>query len=222
METISATQKNNTKLPEQPSIPSSLPETSDKTETTPTQQQTLAAIATASLPDTATPSQDSANESSMYQNPISQPAEAPPEHPAIDNQQTETTLSPSVSSEPIDTVNVVKKTGAEPLFTVHFKFDSSKLKALSSQVTSDLLNAAKSCSKQIKLTGHTCNLGPDFGNSFLGMNRAKAVKKLLISLGIEPSRIVTTSEGMNQPAAPNDTTEGQALNRRTELTCLDY
>jgi len=110
---------------------------------------------------------------------------------------------------------------SDALYTVHFKLDSSKLKSLSTTEVSDLLNAAQRCEKQIKLTGHTCNLGTDSSNKILGLTRAKAVKKLLVNNGVEPQRIVTTSEGMNKPSASNDTQTGQALNRRTELSCLN-
>ncbi len=222
LEAISTTQQNNIKISQQPLTPSTPPEITGLVETPPTPQPETGANATLSDPDTANSDQDSLNEPNPQQSPIDHPIEYNPASAAIDTQKADSAISPPVSSQPIDSLNDLKKTGAEPLFTVHFKFDSSKLKSLTSNEISDLLNAAKSCSKQIKLTGHTCSLGSDSSNSFLGLTRAKAVKKLLISLGIEPNRIVTTSEGMNQPTAPNDTKEGQALNRRTELTCLEY
>lgn len=109
----------------------------------------------------------------------------------------------------------------EALFTVHFKFDSSKLNALSSSESAELIDAAKRCAKLIKLTGHTCNLGTDASNQILGLTRAKAVKKLLLKHGFDSSRIITTSAGMSNPRAANDTPAGQALNRRTELSCQD-
>lgn len=106
-------------------------------------------------------------------------------------------------------------------FTVYFKFDSSKLTLASVNSANELLSAAKNCQNLIKLNGHTCNLGSDAANLQLGLMRANAVKKLLIANGIGATAILTTSEGMRRPAAPNDTKEGQALNRRVELQCVD-
>lgn len=107
------------------------------------------------------------------------------------------------------------------LFTVYFKFSSSKLTLLNPEQTRELLSAAQSCPGKIQLTGHTCNLGTNTSNQLLGLARAKAVANWLVTKGIARKRIVTASEGMQKPSAPNDTRVGQALNRRTELSCLD-
>ncbi|MBD9357155.1 OmpA family protein [Methylomonas albis] len=106
-------------------------------------------------------------------------------------------------------------------FTVYFKFDSSKLTLASANSANELLSAAKNCQSLIKLNGHTCNLGSDAANLQLGLMRANAVKKLLLAKGIGATAIITASEGMRKPVAPNDTKEGQALNRRVELQCVD-
>lgn len=110
---------------------------------------------------------------------------------------------------------------AVPRFTVYFKFDSGQLAQQSAAAAAELLSAAQSCSGRVRLVGHTCNLGTDAGNLALGRIRANAVKKMLVARGIPKQNIVTASEGMARPAAPNDTKAGQALNRRVELHCLD-
>lgn len=135
--------------------------------------------------------------------------EAPPASETIPPAHPTENAPPAVSSS------------SEALFTVHFKLDSSKLNALSSSESAELINAAKRCSKLIKLTGHTCNLGTDASNQILGLTRARAVKKLLQKHGFDSNRIITTSAGMTNPVAANDTPAGQALNRRTELSCQD-
>lgn len=111
-------------------------------------------------------------------------------------------------------------TGA--LFTVYFKLDSSKVSTLSKTETKTFITLAKSCPKQISLTGHTCNLGTDAVNQQLGWTRANALKKVLISHGIAAQRIVTASEGMRNPIVPNSNKSGQALNRRVELYCVEH
>ena len=105
------------------------------------------------------------------------------------------------------------------LATVYFKFDSSKPVSRRVNEFDDLFNAAKRCS-EIKLTGHTCNLGSALRNQQLGLARADALKKILVGRGYAAERVFTESAGMNEPAAPNDTKAGQALNRRVVLQCL--
>jgi outer membrane protein OmpA-like peptidoglycan-associated protein len=162
--------------------------------------------------------------------PVAQPAEIaavstakPVEASTADTTVAQTESQAPQPSEAIPPVNdtSVVNSSSEALFTVHFKLDSSKLNALSSSESAELINAAKRCTKLIKLTGHTCNLGTDASNKTLGLTRAKAVRKLLLNNGFDANRIITTSEGMNNPVASNDTPAGQALNRRTELSCQD-
>lgn len=171
---------------------------------------------------------------SAIEPPVAQPAEIaavsaqkPAETPTTD---TTTAQTENQAPQPSETIPPAIPTGnettainssAEALFTVHFKLDSSKLNALSRSESAELINAAKRCAKLIKLTGHTCNLGTDASNKTLGLTRAKAVKKLLLNNGFAADRIITTSAGMNNPVAANDTPAGQALNRRTELACQD-
>ncbi len=116
----------------------------------------------------------------------------------------------------------VAKSSADALFTVYFKLDSSKVSTLSKTETKTFITLAKSCPKQISLTGHTCNLGADAVNQQLGWTRANALKKVLVSHGIATQRIVTASEGMRKPIAPNSNKSGQALNRRVELHCVEH
>ena len=49
------------------------------------------------------------------------------------------------------------------------------------------------------------------------MLRAIAMKKLLVSSGVDASRITLVSEGQAKPIASNDTAEGRQKNRRVEL-----
>ncbi|CAD6876736.1 OmpA family protein [Methylomonas fluvii] len=143
-----------------------------------------------------------------------------------DNPQTSDPLpelptEPTAAGIPKASPDSAAQTSGAPSFTVYFKFDSSKLTSESANSSNELLSAAKGCQKRIKLTGHTCNLGSDAANVQLGLTRANAVKKLLVAKGIGSTAIFTASEGMRNPAAPNDTKEGQALNRRVALQCVD-
>lgn len=69
----------------------------------------------------------------------------------------------------------------------------------------------------ITVEGHTDNQGDPSSNWKLSLDRANAVSKLLMVQGIAPERISITGRGQYAPIAPNTTTEGRALNRRTEI-----
>src|SRR5215831_15979533 len=69
----------------------------------------------------------------------------------------------------------------------------------------------------VRLEGYTDNTGDAAANKKLSLDRADAVKAIMVTGGIADSRISTTGYGPDNPIAPNDTEEGRAKNRRTEL-----
>ncbi|MBC8553648.1 MAG: OmpA family protein [Candidatus Brocadiales bacterium] len=69
----------------------------------------------------------------------------------------------------------------------------------------------------IRIEGHTDDVGSAKYNIDLSGKRAKAIKDYLVVKGIEPSRITTKGLGYSQPIADNDTPKGRALNRRAEI-----
>jgi len=68
----------------------------------------------------------------------------------------------------------------------------------------------------VRLEGHTDNTGDAVANKTLSLDRANAIRDLLVQGGIDPSRISTDGWGQEKPIASNDTEEGRAKNRRTE------
>lgn len=74
---------------------------------------------------------------------------------------------------------------------------------------------------RIELSGHTDNTGMEEHNRRLSSDRAEAVKKYLEQKGISPLRVSTKGYGSEVPVADNDTEEGRARNRRTELKLID-
>lgn len=69
----------------------------------------------------------------------------------------------------------------------------------------------------IRIEGHTDDIGSMKYNIDLSSKRAKAIKDYLAGKGIDPLRITTAGLGFAQPIADNDTPEGRALNRRAEI-----
>ncbi|MCH5243280.1 MAG: PD40 domain-containing protein [Lentimicrobiaceae bacterium] len=73
---------------------------------------------------------------------------------------------------------------------------------------------------RIEISGHTDNTGSEQYNKTLSENRAKAVAEYLIGKGIAADRIVAKGYGFDKPVADNQSEEGRAKNRRTELKIL--
>lgn len=71
---------------------------------------------------------------------------------------------------------------------------------------------------KVELNGHTDSIGTDAYNQGLSERRAQIVADYLTSHGIDSSRITAVQGfGEAQPIDTNDTKEGRARNRRTEL-----
>jgi OOP family OmpA-OmpF porin len=75
--------------------------------------------------------------------------------------------------------------------------------------------------KKLLLTGHTDNVGAPADNMRLSMERAESVKELLTESGIPADQISADAKGQTQPKVPNDTPEGQAVNRRVSIVVSD-
>jgi outer membrane protein OmpA-like peptidoglycan-associated protein len=73
---------------------------------------------------------------------------------------------------------------------------------------------------RVQISGHTDNSGNPASNKTLSENRAKAVVDYLISKGIAAARLEAKGYGDTLPVADNNTEEGKAQNRRTEMTVL--
>ena len=69
----------------------------------------------------------------------------------------------------------------------------------------------------IEVDGHTDNTGSDSLNLRLSQRRADSVKKYLVGLGADPSRLRTISYGEERPADTGHDEAAWAKNRRVEL-----
>ena len=68
---------------------------------------------------------------------------------------------------------------------------------------------------QVRVEGHTDNVGDKAFNEKLGLARAEAVKRYLYQQHQVPlHKINTVSYGETRPVAPNTTKAGRAKNRR--------
>lgn len=69
----------------------------------------------------------------------------------------------------------------------------------------------------IMVEGHTDTDGDAKSNWELSTGRANSVVQILVDSGIQPQRVTAAGRGEHFPIATNDTSEGKAQNRRTEI-----
>lgn len=102
-----------------------------------------------------------------------------------------------------------------------FETGKADLKPESYSVLDELVDYLKrKDDERIELGGHTDNVGRAEANMTLSTNRANTVRAYLLMKGIAPERVEAKGYGMTMPIAENDTDEGRALNRRTEVKIL--
>lgn len=80
---------------------------------------------------------------------------------------------------------------------------------------SDLLTKHKEA--KVSIESYSDDTGSDEANRQLTKKRADVIKKQLVQCGVEPSRIEISARGKENPIASNDTDDGKAKNRRTEI-----
>ena len=104
---------------------------------------------------------------------------------------------------------------------LNFDFGTTKLTPESQQTVTDLIVIFKAYpSTEARLEGHTDSVGDAEANKKLSQDRADAVKNIMVTNGIDANRLSTTGYGQEKPIASNDTEEGKAQNRRTELVVV--
>jgi outer membrane protein OmpA-like peptidoglycan-associated protein len=72
--------------------------------------------------------------------------------------------------------------------------------------------------KNLKIIGHTDSYGSDQYNEYLSYQRADAVQKKLVELGVNKEQLTVEFYGEKQAASDNSNKEGRSLNRRVEIT----
>jgi outer membrane protein OmpA-like peptidoglycan-associated protein len=73
---------------------------------------------------------------------------------------------------------------------------------------------------EVRLEGHTDNVGPVDKNQQLSEDRVMEVKRYLVSRGVDEKRISTVGFGGSKPRFSNEREETRKLNRRVELVIV--
>jgi outer membrane protein OmpA-like peptidoglycan-associated protein len=100
---------------------------------------------------------------------------------------------------------------------VLFNFNESGLRPDAGPAISRVVVVLSRTQKPMIVEGHTDNVGTREYNQQLSEARAKSVESELEHRGINPARMTLQGFAFDRPVADNDTPEGRARNRRTEI-----
>ena len=142
------------------------------------------------------------------------PAPAPARAPAPAVVAPAPAPAPKPAAAPVAPVSEKVTFAADAFFDV----DKAVLKKDAGAKLDDLVSKVKGINLEVIIAvGHTDSDGSDKYNQQLSVRRAEAVKKYLVSKGIEPNRVYMEGKGEKAPVADNKTKEGKAKNRRVEI-----
>ena len=111
----------------------------------------------------------------------------------------------------------INKDGFIALY-INFETGKSDIKPESQPIVEQIVEMLKqNPNLKVSIEGHTDNVGSDKSNKTLSENRAKSVMNLLVSAGIEKSRLYSKGWGSSKPVGDNTTEEGRFKNRRVEI-----
>ncbi len=104
---------------------------------------------------------------------------------------------------------------------IHFAFDSDKLdNEAKTRLDKLAAHLMKYPEMRVMLSGHTDSIGPASYNQYLSKRRAMSAYLYLRDKGVYESQMQTEALGESSPLTENDSDEGRAMNRRTEVMPL--
>jgi outer membrane protein OmpA-like peptidoglycan-associated protein len=104
-------------------------------------------------------------------------------------------------------------------FVLNFRFQSDELTADSRALVAQVLAVVRERPlATVVVTGHTDTMGMPGANHALGLKRAAAVRNLLVSAGLDASRIDISSLGETDPLIPTKDETAEPRNRRVDIT----
>jgi OOP family OmpA-OmpF porin len=99
-----------------------------------------------------------------------------------------------------------------------FDFDKSVIKPEGRRILDQVAQKVQTMNLETLIaTGYTDSIGTEAYNLKLSQRRANAVKKYLVSRGVDANHIYAEGKGESNPIASNKTREGRAHNRRVEI-----
>lgn len=101
-----------------------------------------------------------------------------------------------------------------------FASGKARVKKAGKEAIEEVTGLLKSTKRRWQVTGHTDDRGNPSFNWSLSARRAMAVVDVMLKAGMPAKLISGAGFGQYQPAAPNDSRENRALNRRTEIVLV--
>lgn len=142
---------------------------------------------------------------------------------AVSAQATAATVRPAAESAPKVEKQMVKTT-ATMLSDAFFEFDKSKLTPEATAALDGVITTLRTdgYTGNIRLIGHTCDLGSNEYNQKLSEMRALSVKKYLVETGKLPDDVmIVEGKGETEPRYPN-TKDSRPKNRRVDLEFISF
>ncbi len=103
-------------------------------------------------------------------------------------------------------------------FTLQFEPGTSTLTSDSqNQLPGILEQATARAGGEIQVIGHTDRTGSPQANDTLSLQRAQAVRNLLIQRGFEPALVEAIGRGEREPVVPTEANVNEPRNRRAEI-----
>lgn len=117
----------------------------------------------------------------------------------------------------LDTIKLYGR-GTPPLFAIFFDFDDYTIRSdMWDRIRTNAKYLLERKDVKIVLEGNCDERGTNEYNLALGMKRALEVKKALVRLGVEESRIEVVSFGEERPICSEHDESCYALNRRVDF-----
>jgi outer membrane protein OmpA-like peptidoglycan-associated protein len=117
-----------------------------------------------------------------------------------------------------DSYNKIVTDGKFITHGILFEVNKAAIRPESMGVMNDLAKMIQQHTDlRFEIDGHTDSDGDAQANMILSQQRADAVKKKLVSMGVDAGRLTTKGFGASKPIDSNDTSEGKANNRRVEF-----
>ena len=126
------------------------------------------------------------------------------------------------SNDKTDSVSVVTEDHKKNILQIiYFDFDKAKLTNISINEIKSFIKVHKKEIKKYIISGHTDTVGSKKYNKDLSLERAQAVEKILIDLGIDKENISLLAKGEESLKVPTNDNVRHPVNRRAEIRPLN-
>jgi outer membrane protein OmpA-like peptidoglycan-associated protein len=124
--------------------------------------------------------------------------------------------------ESTSNISIVTQNDKEEIMQIiYFDFDDSKLSEVSESVLISFLNKNKNNLSRYIILGHTDTKGSKAYNLSLSLKRAKVIKQILISEGINEKNVSILGKGEEETAVSTPDETKHPANRRAEVKIMN-